>query len=191
MSVEPAVTHPAAGGAEPSPAPSPSAFRSLESMWSSLSQQIKVAAAVLVIFFVVVAGVVVITVTRAVGARLFGGGSTLRSEVASVDTGPAAQMCNRKIADLNVTKDVDAGTVRVRFVLQGSPEGGPAASGRFLVRIFDANGQFLHAATSEMLVHMYGADPSSYWKDRDVDVQFSTNSLVLREAKMAEVGFVF
>ena len=38
---------------------------------------------------------------------------------------------------------------------------------------------------------MYGADPSSYWKDREVDVQFSTNAMILREAKMAEVGFVF
>ena len=171
--------------------PSNPAVRSLRSTWSSGPHQTRIVVAAVLVAFALIGAIAAVSIVTAISSKVFGGGSTLRAQVGSVDASPAAQMCNEKIDDLMVTKNVRDGSVRVRFMLKGSPHGGPVAAGRFLVRIFDGNGQFLHAATSDPLVEMYGADPSAYWKDRDVDVQFSTNAVVLREAKMAEVGFVF
>lgn len=192
MASEPTATHAAGAGSEPAVSfTSHPTVRALAAIWSSWPQRTKALVAVAIIVFLLIAGIAGVSVVGVVASQVVGGASTLRAQVGSVDATPAAQMCNEKIDNLKVTKNVGDGSVRVRFRLKGSPQGGPVAAGRFLVRIFDANGQFLHAATSDRLVDMYGADPSAYWKDRDVDVQFSANSVILREAKMAEVGFVF
>ena len=141
MSVEPTATGaPASGPASAVPAIASPALQSVRTTWSSLSRQMKVIISIAVVAFLAVAAVVAVSVVSAVASRAFGGASALRAQVASVDMSPAAQLSNRKIDDLRVTKNVGDGTVRVQFTLKGSPEGGPIAAGRFLVRIFDANG---------------------------------------------------
>lgn len=191
MSVEPNAAHQQSTAEPFSSFTSSTAFISMKAGWSAMPQRTKLILAAAVAVFVLFAAVIGVSVVGSVASRIVGSGSTLKAQVASADDNPAAQMCNEKIAGLKVTTDVDGGTVRVRFTLKGSPEGGPVAGGRFLVRLFDRSGQFLDVAQSERLVEMYGVNPTIYWDDRDVDVQFSSNAVVLKEAKMAEVGFSF
>ena len=98
------------------------------------------------------------------------------------------------ITRLEASKEANKGVLNVRFYFPGypNPEKGwaPTIPSRFLVRLFDANGNYLsHFVSTQMPLIPLGQTPNPGYGVGYRNLKFSVNLVDLRETRIVEFGF--
>lgn len=156
-----------------------------KALWSSLSKRNKLAVGV-------VTAAALMAVLLLVSRATEGSGS-LKSVIQTSSGNPTkdslSAMHNEKLSSLKITKDMDAGSITIRFDMD---ENFTCPSCQFMVRLFDRNGNYLTHLTSEPFYQLFrSSENASGWQVPSEPVlEYAVNLRDLKEAEMAEFGVI-